>query len=292
MELQHLRCFVILVQELNFSRAAERLHMSQPHLTRAIGQLEKELGVKLLNRTTRQVRLTAAGEALLLEAEAILAKVGQSVQTVRQAADRETERLGIAFTEMALHGVLPQILTKFRHRFPKVQIDVIQACTEEQVEALRAAKTDIGFLHPPLRVDFLYLKPIYQERLAIALPADRALVQKPQIELKSLADETFIMHPRDRGPVLYDRIIHLCQQTGFSPKVLHLKADQTFIGLITAGVGVCFVPPSIQQAVNPGVVFLPIVGDAPTLELAMAWRRDPISDAMQAFLDVVEETIG
>lgn len=292
MEIQHFRCFVVLAQELHFTRAAERLHLSQPHLTRIINKIEKELGVTLLRRTTRQITLTDAGEKFLVEAQAVLARVEQAVQTMQQFTASKTGRLRIGFTQMARHCVLPEILSVFRDRYPQVQLDILEECTEELVEALRSTKVDLAFLHPPLRADFLNLIPIHQERFMIALPLNHPLALQAEIAFTGLANDRLILHHREHGPVLYDHILHLCQQAGFSPTVIHQDTDRSFLGLVTANMGVCFIPPSMQNAKNPGIVCLPIVGDAPTLEHAVAWRRDDSSPFVKLFLQVVQEILS
>jgi DNA-binding transcriptional LysR family regulator len=281
-----------LAQELHFTRAAERLHLSQPHLTRIIHQIEKELGVTLLQRTTRQITLTDAGEKFLGEAQAVLARVEQAMQTMRQFATSKTERLRIGFTEMARHCVLPKILSVFRDSYPQLQLDILEDCTEELVEALRNAKVDIAFLHPPLRADFLDLISISRERFMIALPLNHPLALQTEIAFTDLANDTFILHHREHGPVLYDHILHLCQQAGFSPTVIHQDTEKSFLGLVTAKIGVCFITPSMQNAKNPGIVCLPIAGDAPTLEHAVAWRLDDSSTFVKLFLHVVQEILS
>jgi DNA-binding transcriptional LysR family regulator len=289
MELQHFRCFIVLAEELHFSRAAERLHLSQPHLTRIINQIEKELGVTLLQRTTRQVTLTEPGEKFLTESISVIARVEQALQTIRQFAVSETGTLSIGFTEMARHCVMPKIISVFRERYPQTQLEIMEECTEELVEALHSAKVDIALLHPPLRADFLNVLPIYQERFMIALPLNHQCALQTEVTFVDLVDDTLIMHHREHGPVLYDNVLQLCQQAGFTPKIIHQNTDKSFLGYVTAKMGVCFVTPSMQNTKNPGVVCLPIAGDAPTLEHAVAWRKNDTSVLVEGFLRLVRE---
>lgn len=284
-----LRCFVVIAKTLNFRRAAEQLHMAQPSLSRTIAQLEAELGVELIKRTTRQVQLTTAGKVFLTEAQAVLLRTEQAICTVRQTAIQTSGRLGIGFTEMALQIIVPKVLSVFRDRFPQIELDILEACTENQVEALRLAKIDVGFLHPPLRTPFLTVLPIYQERMVFALPVSHPLSLQEAIAWSELANETLILHERQDGPVLYDYIIHCCERAGFTPKIVHRTIGQTFIGLVTAQLGISLLAPSMQQVKNPGVVFVAIANDAPTLEYACAWRREDVSPIVEAFRQVVEE---
>jgi DNA-binding transcriptional LysR family regulator len=212
MELQHFRCFVVLAEELHFTRASERLHLSQPHLSRIINQIEQQLGVNLIRRTTRQVTLTDAGEKFLGEAKSVLSRVEEAMQAMQQFAECETERLRIGFTEMARHYVVPKILSAFCDRYPHLQLDILESCTEELVKSLDKAEVDIAFLHPPLRANFLKMLSLGQESFAIALPIDHPLALQKEITFADLANETFILHYRECGLVLYDRILQLCQQ--------------------------------------------------------------------------------
>jgi DNA-binding transcriptional LysR family regulator len=289
MTLDQLRCFVVLAKTLNFRRAAEHLHMAQPSLTRLISRMEKELGVKLINRTTRQVQLTKAGEVLVTEAQAVLTRTEQAIRTVRQTAMQESGRLAVAFTDKALYTVVPKVLSVFRDRYPHVELEILEACTEIQVEALEIAKIDVGFLHPPLRAKSLALLPIYSEPMLLALPIDSPLSLQTSIAWSDLMNETLILHQRDEGPVLYDYIIQQCQQNGFTPQIIHRTLGQTFLGLVTAKLGVSLATPSLQQMKNPGVVFVAISANAPTLEYALAWRQEDTSPLVEAFRQVVEE---
>lgn len=287
MDLQHFRCFIVLAEKLNFRRAADALHLSQPHLTRLIAQIEKETGTSLFYRTTRRVSLTPAGEVFLAEARAILMRVEQAIYATRQAA--EPDSLSIAFTEMARHSVVPKILSVFRDRYSHIKLSILEACTEEQVEALHEAKVDIGFLHPPLRSQLLEVLPIYQERFMIALPSNHPLARQTEISFTDLVDETLILYAREHGPVLYDFILDLCQQARFSPKIHHLEPGQTLLSLVTAQIGVCFLTPSMQSAANSGIFCLPIVGETPVLDYAIAWRREQKTSAMRAFVNLAQE---
>lgn len=289
MNLDQLRCFVVLAKTLNFRRAAEQLHMAQPSLTRSLGRMEKELGVKLINRTTRQVKLTNAGEVLVTEAQAILTRTEQAIRAVRQTAMQESGRLGVSFTDKALYTVVPKVLSVFRDRFPHVELEILEACTETQVQALELAKVDVGFLHPPLRAKSLALLPVYTEPMLLALPIDSPLSLQTTIAWSDLVNETLILHQREEGPILYDYVIQQCQQSGFTPQVFHRTPEQTFLGLVTAKLGVSLATPSMQQMKIPGVVFVAIADNAPILEYALAWRQEDTSPLVEAFRQVVEE---
>lgn len=290
MELRYLRYFVAVAEELHFGRAAKRLYMTQPALSKQIRRLENELELQLLHRTKRTVELTAAGKAFLPEARRILQQAEEAVQVAKRAARGEVGHLRIAFTASAMHSVLPEILKNFRDRYPKVKLDLTEFCTLDMVEVLRVEKADLGFLHPPVDAPFLKLQPMPGENLVVALSQNHPLVERESLPLAALANEPFILHPRYEGPVLYDQIVNLCKQAGFEPRVVHEEVkNQTRVGLVAAGLGITFVPQSLQNAGLSGVVYRPLSGSAPELQLAVAWRGDRVSPVLQGFLQIVQQ---
>ncbi len=292
MELRHLHCFVAVAEELHFGRAAARLHLTQPHLSRQIRSLEVELGVQLFTRTKRQVQLTDAARVFLEDARRLLAQAEQAIQTVKQAARGEVGQLRLSFTGAALHGVVPALIQAFRERYPQVELTLQELCTVEQVEALRLGKVDLGFLHPPLTEQFLRLEPLLSEPLVIALRQDHPLAERSKLPLQALANEPFILHPRPEGPHLYDQFLGLCERAGFRPRVVQEVAmHQTVIGLVAAGIGVALIPASLQELLRSGVVYRAIEGPAPQLPLAAAFRPDQGASVLQVFLKVVREFV-
>jgi len=289
MELHSLRYFVAVAEELHFNRAAARLHITQPALSRQIRLLEEELGITLLRRTKRTVELTEAGAAFLSEVRKALQQIESAIQVAQRAARGEIGSLRIAFTASSMHTVLPRILQQFRTHHPKVKLDMTELCTLDQIEALRSETVDVGLLHPPIDASFLTLHPLPGEKLVLALPEIYPLAQQKQLPLKALAAEPFILHPRYEGPVLYDQILNLCRQAGFEPHIVHEEIkQQTRIGLVAAGIGMSFVPESAQQSSLSGVSYCAIAGEAPTLQLAAAWRTDHVSPVLQEFLQITQ----
>jgi DNA-binding transcriptional LysR family regulator len=290
MELHSLRYFVAVAEELHFSRAATRLHITQPALSRQIRLLEEELGITLLRRTKRTVELTEAGATFLPEIRKALQQIESATQIAQRAARGEIGSLRIAFAASAMHIVLPKILQQFRALYPNVKLEMTELCTLDQVEALRTETVDVGLLHPPIDVPFLSLHPLQGEKLVVALPEAHPLSQQKQLPLKTLASESFILHPRYEGPILYDQILTLCRQAGFEPHIVHEEIKhQTRIGLVAAGIGIAFVPESSQQSSSSGVSYCAIAGDAPTLQLAVAWRSDHVSPVLREFLQVAQQ---
>ncbi|ESA33369.1 family transcriptional regulator [Leptolyngbya sp. Heron Island J] len=290
MKLHAFQYFVTLAEELHFGRAAARLQITQPALSRQIHRLEAEMGVTLLYRTKRTVELTEAGTAFLVEVRKALQQLDAAVQLAQRIDRGEVGSLRIAFTPSSMHTVLPDILRNFRDRYPDVKLAMSEICTLDQVNGLRKETIDIGFLHPPLEASFLNLYPLQGERLLIALPEGHALARQHQLSLKSLAAEPFIVHPRHEGPVLYDQFLALCRKAGFEPNIVYRDSKhQTRVGLVAAGTGITYVPESLQKVGLSGVSYCSLVDDFLELQLAVAWRRQQVSPVIEEFLEVVEQ---
>ncbi|MEB3339138.1 MAG: LysR family transcriptional regulator [Leptolyngbyaceae bacterium] len=286
MELRSLRYFVTVAEELHFARAAERLQLTQPALSKQIAALEKELDVQLFTRTKRTVSLTAAGQVLLEQTTRLLSQVDDIIQLTQRTARGEEGQLRIGFTATATHTILPALVRDFRDRFPRVELTMLELCTEAQVAALKEKRIDIAFLHPPIDERGLKLYPILEENFVAVLPKHHPLLRYEQIPLSALADEPLIVHPRNEGPVLYDGFIQVCQQTGFQPKIVQESiSTQTRICLVAAGLGISFVPESVQFLVGTDVVCKSLADCPIKLKFAAAWRQDRPAPTLYAFLD-------
>ncbi|MBD3887431.1 LysR family transcriptional regulator [Phormidium tenue FACHB-886] len=290
MELHDLRYFVAVAEDLHFGRAAERLHMTQPALSRQIQALEAELDVQLFQRTKRSVQLTIAGQTFFEEARQILRRTEQAIQTTKRVARGEVGQLRLSFTASALRSVIPEIVRVFRARYPDVQLTMSERCTHEQVAAFHNHQVDVGFLYLPVDEKLLMLQPIVEEVWIVALPKGHHLANQKHLTLSTLTNEAFILHPRHEGTAFYDQIIRLCEQAGFYPNVVQeVETSQTRVGLVAAGMGITFVPEHLQHVADVDVIYRRLKGAAPKLELAIAHRRDNFSPIVQQFLHVVEE---
>lgn len=280
MDLRALDCFVAVADELHFRKAAVRLNITQPALSMRIQALEREVGVVLLARDRRSVKLTEAGRAFLEPARAAVRCGAQATTQARRAARGETGELRFGFTALTSYAGMPQLVQGFRLACPDVRIDLVQAETSRLEAALLAGEIDIALLHPPLAGTGLTLKPLKPEPLVLAIPAAHRLAKLKAVPLQKLAGEPLLMAPRPIGPNLYDQIIEACRQAGFSPNVVQdVTAMTTLIGLVAAGAGCGFVIHSLQVIQRPGVVFRPLAGKAPRLSTALAWRDGGLSAA-------------
>jgi DNA-binding transcriptional LysR family regulator len=288
MELRHLRYLVAVAEELNFGRAAIRLHISQPPLSQQIRQLEEELGVRLFDRTKRHVKLTEAGKRILVEAQQILNQVDHFVSVASRVGEGTIGRITVA-GQAVLNEVMVQTLRVFAHKYPGVHIELQFMNTALQIEALRDGHVHAGFLHLPVDDSNLTLEPIKREPLWLALPKRHPMTKQKRVELTSLAHQPFIMFARRSSPGLHDVITSACQNVGFSLNVVH-EVDNAIAAmtLVTAGLGLAFCSPS-WRSLWPDVAFRPFREPVPALEYAVAYRRGTQLPALDSFLKVVRQ---
>lgn len=290
MELRHLRYFVTLAEELHFGRAAERLHIAQPPLSQQIRQLEKELDFELFHRTKRNVQLTAAGQVFLGEVQQIFRQLQQAIEVGQQTSRGEVGKLIIGFVSSAGYNILPIILRNFHSCVPGVSLELHELTTDLQLEWLRQGRMDVGFLRPPVEDNIFSWEIIFQESLILALPETHSLTNQSHICLRSLANEPFILFPRILAPGLYDLIISLCQQAGFSPTVTQEAIQmQTIVSLVAAEMGVAIVPASLQNLQRTGVVYKTVQESTPKVSIAMIWRRNETSPTVQKLVEIVRQ---
>ncbi|MEG4044078.1 LysR family transcriptional regulator [Microcoleus sp. Pol17_C1] len=292
MELRHLRYFIAVAEELNFTRAAEKLHIAQPPLSQQIQHLEAELGFQLFQRTKRTVHLTAAGQVFFEEAGKILQQVDRAIQLGRQTSRGELGQLTIGFVSSAAHNVVPAILQAFRTRCPAVKLELHELTTNEQLQRLRFGQIDIGFVRPPVEEDGINSEIVFREPLIVALPKTHPAADRTHLELRELSTEPFILFPRSQAPGLYDAIVSLCQQAGFSPIAAQEAIQmQTIVSLVAAEMGVAIVPASMQNFQRSGVVYKALPESTSIVAIALIWRSEPTA-AVQQFLEIARHISG
>lgn len=292
MELRHLRYFIAVAEELNFTRAAEKLHIAQPPLSQQIQHLEAELGFQLFRRTKRTVVLTEAGQLFFEESQKILQQVDRAIQLGRQTSRGELGQLTIGFVSSSAHNVVPAILQAFRTRCPAVKLELHELTTNEQLQRLRFGQIDIGFVRPPVEEDGINSEIVFREPLIVALPATHPAADRAKVELRELSTEPFILFPRSQAPGLYDAIVSLCQQAGFSPIAAQEAIQmQTIVSLVAAEMGVAIVPASMQNFQRSGVVYKSLPESTCIVAIALIWRSDPTA-AVQRFLEVARQISG
>lgn len=291
MELRHLHYFIAVAEELHFSRAAERLCISQPPLSQQIRSLEDELGVKLFERTKRHVQLTEAGKVFLERSYLVLAQLEQAIEVTQRIGRGEVGRLAIGFVDSATYNVLPDVLRVFREQFPAIELRLHELTTTQQIHALYQNQIDVGVVRSAITDPGLSTECVLQESLVLALPQTHPLSAQVNVSVSTLADESFILFPAKLGPVFYDQIIQICQQAGFHPKVAQEAVQmQTIIGLVAAGLGIAFVPASLQNFHRSGVIYRPLQEQTPQTGLYLAWRQHDSSPVIKAFLSLAQKT--
>ena len=291
MELRHLRYFVAVAEELHFGRAAERLHIAQPPLSRQIRDLERDVGATLFERVPRGVELTAAGRAFLPEARLTLAQAERAQRTAQRAAAGEIGRLRLGFVEAATYsGILPDVLGFFRMHLPNIGLSLFEMTSLQQGEAFRDGRIDVGLLHsPPADAErWLRVETVYADPLVAAVPQAHAIAGRParaRLSLADLAAESFVLFPRSVNAALYDDVIARCRSAGFSPRVVQEAVGwHTLVGLVAAGVGVAFVPRSLAELQRPGVAFRPVRALSVELATSAVWRQGERSPVRERFV--------
>ena len=290
MEFKQIRTFVALAECLHFGHAAEQLGIAQPHVSRRIKQLEDDLGVALVLRNRRNVKLTEAGRVFLAEARRMLADAERARERTKEGALGRRGHLDLGLIASAMLGVLPAILHAFRSRYPDVSLAIREFEIAGLFEALSAGAIDVGFVHPPLRTPAA-LGQIALERdpLVAVLPVSHRLAGAKSIALADLADDPWIMFPRDNSTAIYDRIMAICERVGFLPKVVQEAGPvPTRLGLVASGFGVQLVHKAWEVMRYPGIVYVPI---HPTAMIAHScyWRKGDPSPVLKVFLEVVRE---
>ncbi|WP_298235182.1 LysR family transcriptional regulator [uncultured Azohydromonas sp.] len=284
-ELRPLRQFVAVAEELHFGRAARRLHMTQPPLTQAMQALERALQVQLLQRTRRSVALTPAGEALLVQARRLLREAEALPDLVRAAAAGLSGRLRLAFVSSIAYGPLPPWLRSFREHHPDVELQLREATMDLQLAALAAGDIDAGFvLHAPAAVPApLQALQVLSEPLVLALPAGHLAAAHETVRFDDVAAEPLLIFPRSVAPSLFDAVLARYHAGSCAPRIAQEAIQlQTIVSLVSAGMGVAWVPASMTQLQRPGVVYRRVDPDAPQAHTSLLWRED--SPVVQRFV--------
>lgn len=289
---RRLRYFVALAEELNFTRAAQRLRMAQPPLSKQIRQLEVDLGASLFERLGRGVRLTEAGWLLLGEARRILAQMELTQGLVQRAGRGEVGQIIVGFTPSAANDVLPPILLEFGNRYPAVELSLHELMADQLVDRLTDKWIDVSFLYLPFEDKRFHCRIVAREPLVVALSDKHPLASERSVTMRSLADEPFVLPRRHRYmPGLYGRITELCRRADFTPHAVQKEVwqMQTIVGLVGSGIGVALVPASFRDLHRKGVVYKDVEDLRPTVEMGVVWRRDDTGPVLDSFLEVVDE---
>ena len=293
MELRQLRYFVAVAEERHFGRAAKRLRLSQPPLSAQIKGLEEELGVKLFQRSTRQVALTDAGRTFLERAEGILEAVEEAKEAAKGADEGVRGRLEIGFISSATLGLLPPAIRLFRERFGGVEIELRELTSAQQIDALYAGEIRVGLVRLPLRAPGLRFEPLQEESFLVALPSGHPLEALESVPLEAMVDQPLIFFTRQLMPSLHAQIVELFQRVGAFPNVVqHAVHLQTIVGLVASDVGLAILPEPAKRLSREGVVYRALdVPDAKSW-MGLAWVEGDESKLVKNFVRTVREVAG
>jgi DNA-binding transcriptional LysR family regulator len=291
MELRHLRYFVAVGEEQHYGRAALRLRVAQPALSRQIQDLEEEVGFRLFERLPRGVKLNAAGKVFLEDARRILQDVNEAAARAGRVARGQSGTLRVGFTENASwRGVVPDSFRRFRELQPAAELQLQPAASLEQLEAIRSGRLDAGFVNFMPKADpELDQLPVAVQHVELAAPKKHPLTKLRKLRLRDLTDAPFVWFPRRASPAFYDRLMHECYRGGLkSPRIVQEGLNEaTILSLVSTGLGVGWVLGTARWRCPETVVILPVVDLNMPLPLALAWRRDNTSPLLTSFIGEV-----
>lgn len=291
MEFRHLRYFLALAEELHFGRAARRLSISQPPLSMNIQQLEASVGARLFTRNSKQVRLTAAGEAFVPRARALLDQAEEAAHHVRDVDHGLAGRLQVGFVGAMLYRGLPPMLREFQARHPLLRLVLKELNSQDQLIELAHDQLDLGFVHTTRVPAEMSSLPFSSEPFVCCLPLDHPLARRRSLSLRQLQGEPFASVARAVSPDYHERILSICTDAGFFPEIRYeLRHWLSVVSLVSQGMGVALVPAALRQLAVMGAAFVPLEGSTPPYETHCLWKTSRDNAALVAFVDVVRAT--
>lgn len=291
MEFRQMRYFLVVAEEMHFHRAAERLHLSQPSLSQQILHLEEDLGVKLFERSNRQVRLTDAGQRFLRRTRQVLRGVEEAIHEAKEIDEGMAGTLCLSFVSTALVGTLPRVLRSFLSRVPGADIEIEEIDPEEQVQHILRGSADIGFIHG--KIDDLRLNTFIAQRdqLMVAMPAD--IAPQGKVHLEAFAEYALIMPAPFSSFGFSEHVRRAYELEGVNPrKIIQIKLLLAGLYLVASGIGISLVPASFRPIHIRGVVYRSLAIEPPPLEMLAIWRRDSDSKLLKRFLEILREDSG
>lgn len=289
MELRHLRYFVATAEELNITRAATRLRVSQPPLSRQIRDLEDEVGTALFDRSNRRLKLTPAGEYFLKEAKIILLHTQRAARVAKATAMGQAGQIRIAFVSPLGGMFLPRIARAFRQRFPLFDVDLLEMVPRMQLDALLDNQADLAFVALPEveSADGFAFEPVMDVQLRLALSKDHPLAKLTRIPMAKLREQPFVVLQRSAAPKTHDLLVRLCRSAGFEPNIAK-QSDraQSILDLVAAGVGVSIVP-QLFERYQACCVTRQLIPAPAAVPICMVWRRNETSPALRALCSMI-----
>jgi DNA-binding transcriptional LysR family regulator len=288
MELRHLYYFKAVAEELNFRKAADRLFISQPGLSRQIRQLEEELSVTLFDRDQRNVSLTAAGSYLKVEVDFLLNHLETIKGQLNQIQAGKIGELRIGFLGSASNQIIPRLMSKLNAYQPLVNVNLEELSNSLQVEMLQKDKLDLGFVRLNSVPDELEMRTITRDTFSVVVPKNHPVRQSDFVSMNQFKEESFVLFSSDYSNFYYDQIIGICRDAGFSPKIQHKSVHAlTIFKLVESGLGVAIVPTSIQEGYEINVRFMEIPHISQFTELLVIWKTENRNPVLKQVLDLI-----
>lgn len=291
MDSRQLRYFVAVARERNFTRAAEKLHIAQPPLSRAIQQLEDEFGMTLLDRASKPLALTDAGRLLFEQAVQVLDRMEEMKALVARLRDAELTRLGIGFVASTLYGYLPEVIRRYRAARPAVELTLLEMTTIEQVSALKEGRIDVSFGRITFNDAAIERTVLRNETLCVALPLTHPLSSRTGLlKLEELAGDALVVYPKAPRPSYADQVLALFRERDLKPKHVHeVRELQTALGLVAAETGACIVPASVERLRRDNVVYRRLDEPGAVSPIIMSTRKGDRSPEIGLILRIVKE---
>jgi len=292
LELRHLRYFVAVAEELHFARAAERLHLSQPPLSQQIRKMEEILGCELFLRTSRSVKLTPAGAALLDKARRTLGNVQRDIEDVRSVGGGEVGSLNVGFVSSAILTILPRILSTHREAYPRIHLRLYEGFTSRVLDGFENGTMDAGILRDSDPSETLHVKTLFTEPYVAVLPATHPCAGQKSISARMLRDEPFVYYPRSAGARAFEKPLTIFEEHGFRPQIVQEASHWvSILSLVGAGFGVSVAPACVRRMASPEVVCLPIRDAKVTSNIEIAWIKGDSRPIVEHFVRIAMSPI-
>lgn len=293
LDLRHMKCFIVVAEELHFRRAAERLGLAQPALSRTIRDLENDLNVILLERSNRFVRLTDAGQAFLESCKGILNAVNHAVENTRRVSDGNIGLLKIGYTDLAIVGPLPGILRTVGREHPDIAFQFHNDVSIRQVRHLEDDLIEVGFVTGPFTANGFETLTICNEKFACIVYDEHPLAKRDSIQISELADEDFVHGSQKEWEMFYSHFLPLCHRNGFSPRIVQEgHTNIGIMGLVAAGIGITVLTESVRKSLPIGTKLIPISNGGAPIQTVAIWKKDKMDITKRRFLNALKDKVA
>ena len=292
LELRHFNYFLAVAEELHFRKAAEKLFISQPGLSRQIKQMEEILGTSLFLRNKRKVSLTPAGDYLKSELEFILNHLEVTKKQLKSIGEGNLGEIRIGFLGSAMQNVIPDLLIKLKNKYAGIKANLEELSNKAQVNAVLSDKLDVGFVRLARVPNGIELQPVFEDTFSVVLPKNHKLNSTSFKGVQQLAEESFVLFSQDYSPLYYDTVMSICEDKGFTPKISHKSVHaQTIFKLVENNLGIAIVPTSLQHGFQMDVKFIELKKISQRAVLSVIWKSDNRNPALQHCIDLLLQEV-